>query len=195
MKNLTHKIQIHVVVSLLSLFLVTHCCRGSKSDSSNIVLIEVSYFKGQIERPEPLPCGGIASIKSNIIKDTVLTDKQELNEIEHQISMIRELKVDSTIYSCDVRIQCKLNLKNGKSIKVCIGKFNCLIKDFKRMTQNDTLVYLIKKYSGYYNYFPKEELMYFEELKQFGLPKDYIDLSRKKSIDSPLLPADRSVQQ
>ena len=49
-------------------------------------------------------------------------------------------------------------------------------------------MYLIKKYSGYYNYFSKEELSYFEELKQLGIPNDYKDLRRLNNPDSVLLP-------
>ena len=46
------------------------------------------------------------------------------------------------------------------------------------MEKNDTLVYLIRKYSGYYNYFSKEVLLrFFNEVKQFGIPINHKDLS------------------
>ena len=187
MRNFTSKIQMPVILSLILFFLVTYCFVKCKSDSNDLVSIEALYFKGRVESSVPLSCGGFASINSGLIKDTVLTDKQKLHDIEHQFLMLMELNVD-TINSCDVRIQCKLNFKKRKPLTICIGAFNCLIRDFKRIPQNDTFVYLIKKYSGYYNYFSKEELSYFEELKQLGIPNDYKDLRRLNNPDSVLLP-------
>ncbi len=49
------------------------------------------------------------------------------------------------------------------------------------MEKNDTLIYLVRKYSGYYNYFSKKILLrFFNELKQFGVPNNYKDLSGGK---------------
>jgi hypothetical protein len=39
----------------------------------------------------------------------------------------------------------------------------------------------VRNYSGYYNYFTKEDLGYFGELKQFGIPVDYKYLKRERT--------------
>jgi hypothetical protein len=49
------------------------------------------------------------------------------------------------------------------------------------MEKNDFLIYLIRKYSGYYNYFSNDDLSYFKELKQFGIPNDYKCLKRERT--------------
>lgn len=47
---------------------------------------------------------------------------------------------------------------------------------------NNEIIYLLKSLSGYYNYFDKEDLlMFFPEIKEFGLPKTY------KRIKKPII--------
>lgn len=53
------------------------------------------------------------------------------------------------------------------------------------MINNDTLIYLIRKEAGYYNYFPMNDLVNFKELAKFGIPESYKDLSRNKNIGLP----------
>lgn len=47
---------------------------------------------------------------------------------------------------------------------------------------NNDIIYLLKSLSGYYNYFDKEDLlMFFPEIKEFGIPKAY------KRIKAPIM--------
>ena len=66
-----------------------------------------------------------------------------------------------------------MNNDNGTSRRMCIGEFNCIILDGKNVDDCNRLVYLVKVFSGYYNYFEKWELNYFKEIKQFGFPNNY----------------------
>ena len=176
-------------IILLSLILCfTVFCNNNKKDLTTYVSIEILYLKGLVETRGPVSCGAIKKTKSLRKVDTVLVDKQICNDIVTQIKLLKELKTDSFISNCDVRIQCKINYANGDSVNLCIGEFNCIIKDGQRMRKNDTLIYLIRKHSGYYNYFSKEELSYFDELKLFKIPNDYKDLRRISNPDSIPLP-------
>jgi hypothetical protein len=169
-------------VSFLIVISLIASCNGTKKDKISIKSIEILYLKGTVCTTSSINWGAISSMIPKLINDTFLFDETKLKEMEHQISIIKELKMDSTTSrGCDVRIECKINLKNGKIITLCLSEFNCLIKDDKRIARNDTLIYLIKRYSGYYNYFRKEDLIYFDELKLFGIPNDYRDLRKKNT--------------
>lgn len=158
-------------------------CNGIKKNKKNIDSVEIQYFKGYVETNIRVRCGSIKKIKNSFIEDTILIEKY--NEIVSQVRGLKILKFDSI--NCDIRMQCKINCENGDSIKLCIGEFNCLIKDGKGMETNDSLIYLIRKYSGYYNYFSKEELTYFPEIKIFGIPQDYKYLLRVQDPKGPPL--------
>jgi len=150
-------------------------CQGSKNNTL-IESIDISYLKGNIETKKPFFCGFITSIKPTFSKkDTILTDPQKYKEI---LAQLLKLRIDSTSSNCDVRIECKVNLSNRDSIKICIGSFNCIMKNGRKMINNDTLVYLVRRYSGYYNYFTKENLSFFPEIKLFGIPSNYKCLIR-----------------
>ncbi|NOU17309.1 MAG: hypothetical protein HOO91_07115 [Bacteroidales bacterium] len=175
-----------VILLVLSFFLIVSCIR-KKEKASNIDNISISYITGYINTQVPFVCGQIPAILPAIRKDTILVDEKILSEVEQQIKVLQNLKMDST--TCDIRLQCKIFYRNKTSSSICIGMFNCIIKDNLRMCKNDNLTYLIKRHSGYYNYFSKEDLAYFDELKQFGIPNDYKDLRRVNSLDSiPLSP-------
>lgn len=161
---------------------MTSCYHRDKT-TNNITSIEVTFIKGNLEKPLPLSCGGLAIMSGSILKDTILLDLLELNEIEHQLKHLKVKEIDSTVHDCDVRIHCQINFKDKKTSKLCIGQLNCIIQDNVRIIENDTLVYLIKKEVGYYNYFPKNELDYFRELANFGVPNNYKDLSRTKKLN------------
>jgi len=61
--------------------------------------------------------------------------------------------------------------------RLCINFFNCTTLDNKQVVVNDSLIYLLRNYSGYYNYFESEDLDIFNELKALGVPRGYKDLS------------------
>jgi hypothetical protein len=157
-------------------------CQGKKD--AQMELISISYLKGEIETKNPFYCGSIFHLRSkHLKKDTILTDLNKYKEVLRQIQRLRADSASSS--NCDVRIECKVILSNKDSIKLCIGNFNCIIKDDQKMIGNDTLVYLIRKYAGYYNYFTKEDLSFFQEIKQFGIPSNYKCLIRMVDPNGP----------
>lgn len=153
------------------------CCTCDKSKTS-ISSVSVMYIKGRVESPVQFDCNRIMFM-DRIKLDTVLNDSKDLIEIEHLLLNLKDQQNDS---NCDIRICCKVNYINNKSVNLSIGTSNCIAIDGIRKAHNDTLVYLIKNRSGYYNYFSKEEFVLFDELLIFGVPKDYNDLSKRKLI-------------
>jgi len=154
------------IVRLLLLFIIAlfiSCLRSPKVDS--LPRIKISYFKGIIERPIRTICGEISGIPPMEYKvDTLIVDNKLIEEI---CKCISHLRVKKNFESCDVRIDCFI-LQKPDTIKLCIGEFDCIVKDGVSMERNDTLLYLIRKNSGYYNYFKKDQFKYFEELKYFN---------------------------
>ena len=52
----------------------------------------------------------------------------------------------------------------------CTWKVNQIIKN---KLLSSKAIYLLKWKSGYYNYFTKDDLVFFPEVRKYGLPKDY----------------------
>ena len=146
---------------------------GCNSIKKNYIpSIKVSYLKGTTERIIRVNCGEISRMPTMEYKiDTIISNKNQINDILNQVKRLKTL--DRNIQTpCDVRMDCTINLSND-SIKICIGEFDCILKDGHLMERNDTLLFIIRENSGYYNFFPKKELIYFEELKLFGEPHNY----------------------
>jgi hypothetical protein len=151
------------LILFLSIALFISCLRSTKDES--LPRIQISYFKGIIERPRRTICGEISGIPPMEYKiDTLIVDKELIEEI---CKCISHLKVNKDFSSCDVRLDCFIQQKID-TIKLCIGEFDCILKDGVSMERNDSLLYLIRKNSGYYNYYKKDQLKYFEELKHFN---------------------------
>ena len=147
----------------LSIALFISCLRGPKDDS--LPRIQISYFKGIIERPRRTICGEISGIPPMEYKvDTSIIDKGLIEEI---CKCISHLRVNKNFSNCDVRLDCFI-LQKTDTIKLCIGEFDCILKDGVPMERNDTLLYLIRNNSGYYNYYKKDQFKYFDELNYFN---------------------------
>jgi hypothetical protein len=154
------------VFLLFSQLLLISCTQNRKKEI--IPNIKISYFKGLTETIIPVKCGEImARPRIDYKIDTILTDGQLIDEIRNQIKSLKPLEGSQ---DCNVRIDCIINLYSD-TIKLCIGTFDCIIKDGKLMSRNDTLLFLIRKNSGYYDYFTQNNLKYFKELKYFSLDK------------------------
>jgi hypothetical protein len=170
-----------IILFILVLTLFSFCSDREKNHSKNAT-IETLYLKGLAETPIAVQCGELPISKySSLYGNTVLCDEKKYIEILNYVKSLKLLKTDGKFTNCDIRIQCKINLTNGDSIRLCIGLSNCIIRNGQLMEKNDTLIYLIRRYSGYYNYFSKEVLLrFFHEVIQFGVPINYKDLSGGK---------------
>jgi hypothetical protein len=156
------------------LFFLSFSPNGGKEQNKILKSINITYIKGFIESPTLFDSARISKLKI-LTKDTIIIDEKVLREINYLLSTLKEQKKGNP--SCDIRIICKANYSNNEILNFTIGFPNCIIIKNNEMKFNDSLIYLIRKESGYYNYFPKEEFLYFKELKKFGVPKNYEDLS------------------
>lgn len=156
---------------------------------NKLLYIEIFYPKGPIETRLPLNCNDIQRMNRAIRVDTVIINRSDLIGIVNNLKNLKGIKLDSISLPCDIRTVCIFKYSNKDSIRLCIGKFNCILKNNINMDKNDTLVYLIRKCSGYYNYFQKEDLIYCDEVRKFGIPEDYKDFSFKNdSLGVPISP-------
>lgn len=168
-----------IILFLTSLLFIS--CNLNKGNEP-LKRFEISYFKGNYESRASVECGSIKSkLKDPDVKDTFITN-QIINE--KIINEVQKLKFDSSGSSCDSRIECRIRLTKSDSLLLCIG--NCLILNGQKKVNNDSLVYLIRRYSGYYNYFTREDLIiYFPEIKLFGIPSDYKKWIRTQDPNKP----------
>lgn len=172
---------------ILLLFLlfasIVFFCAYNRANEKHIDSINVYYIKGPISPHVAYECGQISSmLPDNLIKDTVLTDEKVLRKIEKLIGTLD--KECDDISRCDIRIECILNYIGGETKRICIGRFNCIKFDGLIKCECDSLGYIIKKHSGYYNYFEKRFLDQFKEIQQFGVPSDY-DLIIEQHLPPP----------
>jgi len=163
------------IISLLLIivsFIFSSSCKETRQ-ISQFPALKISYLKGNTERIIPVKCGEIINFPAAEFKvDTSIIDKELVNRIINQAKSLNPLSGNLQT-GCDIKIDCTINLTKGDSIKLCIGDFDCILKDGVLMKKNDTLLYLVRRYSGYYNYFQETSLKYFEELNYFGIPSDY----------------------
>ena len=174
----------------IAIYFIMSCNNNITEDNNkkdtNLSSIEVIYLKGEVETQIAINCNDITKATARIV-DTIITNKQMFAEIANQVRLLKVFKADSSA-GCDIRMNCKIKYANGDSTELCIGKINCILKDKIHMKSNDTLIYLIRKYTGYYNYFFKEELQYFNEVKQFSIPSNYkclIRVNKNRSVPLP----------
>lgn len=59
---------------------------------------------------------------------------------------------------------------------------------------NSEIIYLLKSLSGYYNYFDKEYLLYFPEIKVYGIPKTYKRLRPSVSDNAGVVESRRNLK-
>ena len=141
--------------------LIFSCNPNEKRDYKPLIII--SYYKGLIESPVAIKCGQVSKIPPIEFKvDTLISDTSLIHKISNCASNLRT----EASSNCEGRLDCFI-IQNSDTTKLCIGTFDCIKKNGIGMHRNDTLLYLIRKNSGYYNYFRKDELRYFDELKIF----------------------------
>lgn len=172
-----------LVFSFFLLFFLSSSCSFSKKDEDIIEYLEIYYFVGFIDTERS--CEKDFDI-SEVADQGVLTiEKEDYDSIKNYIvnSNIKDQEYRSTYGMC---LQCNLHNKDSV-IRFSVGQFGPMIIDGKTVQRNDKLVYLLRKNSGFYNYYRRDELIdYCEEVKLFGIPDNYIDLSDSPSSSSKL---------
>ncbi|MCX6221329.1 MAG: hypothetical protein NTZ69_10100 [Bacteroidia bacterium] len=174
----------NTIIIFLFLFILSSGCSNKHLNVNKIENIEVFYAKGIVTPVTMVVCGQIRAMPPDFIVDTLLSDKAFLTTVENLTNKLEKEENGDDLSDCDIRVECVVNYKGNKTKTICIGKFNCMKLNSTYHRECDSLAYLIKKRSGYYNYFKKEYLVNFREIQKFGVPDDYKDLSIKYNPNS-----------
>lgn len=179
-------------ISLLCCIIVLLVCPscGSKdSTGGKKTYIQIYYENSAIDseldceydfnKLEQFNNGEIYDLGKIILEDSLY------NEIKRHISSLKkdyDPKYDSIDYNIPLHFQAHFHEGDSLLYKVCIDGFNRISIDGNVVNKNDTLVYLLRRYAMLYDYSPIEELDYFDELSTFGLPDNYVNISRDSSL-------------
>lgn len=163
----------------LILILLISCLKPEKEKNLPKDFIKVSYINGFIDSNLSFNCNDEILGKSHITKEVVIS-KKDFNII---VELINGIQLTDTIKneSCDKRMDIRFD-----SINICIGAFDCIKKEGNSASANDSLLYLIRSNTGYYNFFSKNDLENFFEIKKWGVPKNYT----YEEIDENKIPID-----
>ncbi len=144
-------------------------CTGFSSFSKpeNSDSIVVCYFKGNIIRSASVPCSLAFSRAKYLRTDTIIRLKpNEFNKIKYALENTRKVGKEN---DCESKFLISMD-----SISVCICDFNRVYnKNDEQLSFDLSIIYLVKWKSGFYNYISMDELMYFDEIKKYGIPPDY----------------------
>ena len=145
-------------------------CNNKKNDDDiqEKKTISLFYLTGNIETVSKLSCDYFynnTEIK-NESADTIIISLKDFKRIENFSNNSKLITKNS---ECDVRMI--LQLENNQ---ICIGESSCITNIYDKKIQTDlSNIYLIKKLSGYFNYFSEEELKNDETIKKYGIPNNY----------------------
>ena len=164
-----------------------HCCKNrnikekKEQQLSLIDSINVLFYNYEFDRMEAVDCNEIEKANTSAVSipllsesgeiekylymgeiiDTVITNQEILKEIEKELFLSKEYES----FGIDARMKCFIKYQNHidtlcLSVNPVYGYLNG-----KPMLFSNKFVYLIRKYSGFYNWFNvNQQLQYFDEL-------------------------------
>ncbi|QNL48675.1 hypothetical protein H8S90_18065 [Olivibacter sp. SDN3] len=156
---------------ILIVFILLSCTGGSKNfQKEHNKKIEIYYFKGLVDAA--VPCD--KEFSSSEVEDLGqrLIDTAVFLEIAERIGYLNK-NIDAKEDNCNFRMQCNLYNENGSKQRLCISQFNCMVVNGEKVKDDKKLIYLLRKLSGYYNYFDSDVVKSFSEVEQFGVPDSY----------------------
>lgn len=162
---------------ILSLYI---SCKENKKDNNiqEKKTISLFYLTGKIETVSKLTCDYFynnAEIKKESA-DTIIISLKDFKRIDFFLNNSKLMNKKS---DCDIRMMLKF-----ENNKICIGELNCTNNNYGQTLQTDlSNIYLIKKLSGYFNYFSEEELQNDETIKRYGVPDNYNYLKNLSSLE------------
>ena len=157
----------NITILILSIILFNSSCK-KESKMNSPKAISLFYFTGSIDAINGLSCDYMHNnieIKKELA-DTIAISNNDFNRIKNFLNKNELITQGSR---CDVRM-----ILEFESNQICIGEFNCITNINEDYIESDlSNIYLIKYLSGYFNYFTKEQLIYDETIKKYGIPNNY----------------------
>lgn len=146
---------IRALLLFMSLFLCS-CVTNTKKD-----FVKVTFLTGPVETTVPFDVNSFKVVDKSDC-DTIIIPEKHFSTIKR---VLVEHGRDFKTMSCDERIYVLYD-----TIEVCFGDFNCPMYNNEHL---DSVVYLIKSLSSYYNYFSIEELKEDPYIDKYGIPDTY----------------------
>lgn len=166
------------VISLTILGVFFYACSTSNKEMDLNESLEVYYFRGLVDAN--FPCNGNVEISFTDDEGFIKIPKKEYLQIMKYIDELQKTGDIGDPYG--LCLQCIVK-DTERQIKISINQFHKMAIGNEIVYTNDSLIYALRKYSGFYNYYNKEDVVKFcPELAIFGIPDNYQDLSA--SLDS-----------
>ena len=177
MKNKQPKQQLlYFTVFILSFTSLFCSCVNTNRITQGHEYIEIYFLKGYVNAA--ISCNKNFHISETDSLEDVYIEKSEYIKLLRLVNEL-QLKRAGDADFCTMSLQCNIHSRE-KVERLCIGQFDCIVLDREEVLSSDSLIYMLRKYSGYYNYFNAKNLITsesFKEVKIMGIPDSYQDLS------------------
>lgn len=157
-----------VIFSLL----LSASCSSSIDRKKNKPYIDIYYAMGYIDSDGP--CESDFQDREVFDKGSISIDRDSFDVIVKLIDNLEvsDNNIPSTYGMC---LQSNFHLNDSTHMTLSIGQFGDVSIDGNSFVRNNNLVYLLRKYSGFYNHYERDELIGFcKEVSTYGVPADYI---------------------
>jgi hypothetical protein len=126
-------------VYLLLIILIIFSCK----EASTVKEIKIGYINTYIDLPHSLDCWDIFSIDTMFLSQIRIKDPKITTPI---YNIVRELQVDTTYKSVDVRITCLLRYNTSRSTDtLCLGENSGTVLNGVNVCDNKKLHILVKE--------------------------------------------------
>lgn len=144
------------------------CCYILTSCISEIMGITVFYLPGDIETTIPVTFENMKDACDNLENmDTIYLDKKDFYSIVNR--RISKKPVKAFNKNFDSRIFFAID-----SVQFCIDKYDNAYNDKYLFDIDGKTIYILKKYTHYYDYFDSDALFYEQGIKKYGIPENYV---------------------
>lgn len=155
---------------IFSLLLVVSCSSSSDRKKTELY-IDVYYAMGYIDSDGP--CESDLQDIEVFDKGYIYIDRDSFDVIIKLIDNL-EISANSTSSTYGMCLQSNFHFNDSTKMKLSIGQFGDLTIDGHSFVRNNNIVYLLRKYSGFYNHYQHDELIGFcKEVSKYGIPDDY----------------------
>jgi len=170
------KLKIRYAILFLFLVISVSSCLNSNEKQDPEEYMEIYYFMGYIDTSRP--CEKDFDPSETIDKGTVSIGKEEYQLMKNYIAGLQNVESDknSTYSMC---LQCNIyDSSRNFETRLSVGQFGPMSLGDNFVERNDTLLYLLRKNAGFYNYYHLNDLpRYCKEVERFGVPENYQDMT------------------
>lgn len=157
------------IMIIVNLLLFVSCSGPSNQETE---YIDVYFSKGYIDSDGP--CERDFSVNEITDNGRTYVTQEEYKEIVKHMDELKE--TENPGFSYGMCLQANFHFSDRNSTRLSFGQFGEISAQSKSFLREERLVYLLRKYTGFYNYYRRDEVMKFcKELYKFGLPENYQD--------------------